>query len=171
MTDDDKTAKFIKTTKWQPKPCDLHCPPTPFPPTLLVQIRRARLPLFRLLRPHGVVVGDVYPGGDQLTFIQNDIWRATLRQLHRFAALHKAKWLAMLSGELRQIVRVGFQIQTALRVHTKHQTIAVNTMHPENAAGGDLAETGEHLVQKLSAAMIKATQCVAFMVLSLNQNL
>jgi hypothetical protein len=64
------------------------------------------------------------------------------------AALHKAKGLAALVGELSAVVDIGFQIQTALRVQAKHQAVSVNAVRPEHAAGGDLAETCEHLVQK-----------------------
>jgi hypothetical protein len=63
------------------------------------------------------------------------------------AALHKAKGLAALVGELSAVVGIGFQIQTALRVQAEHQAVTVNAVRPKHAAGGDLAETGEHLVQ------------------------
>jgi hypothetical protein len=36
---------------------------------------------------------------------------------------------------------------TALRVQAEHQAVTVNAVRPKHAAGGDLAETGEHLVQ------------------------
>ena len=106
------------------------------------------MPIFGLLRTHGSLIGAVRPSGGEFAVIQNEIGGAPVRQLHLLAPLHKAKGLAALVGELRAVVGIGFQIQTALRVKPKHQTIPVNAVRPEHAAGGDLAETGEHLVQK-----------------------
>ena len=142
--------------------------------------------LFRLLRPHGRIVSALRPNAGQFPVVQNEFRCAPVRQLHWFAALLKAKRLAVFSGELRQIVCVGFQIQTALCVQAEHQAVTVNAVRAKHAAGGDLAETGEHLVQildeiahvlcitslekrtafcghysYLGAAMKKATQCVA----------
>ena len=100
-----------------------------------------------LLRTQGSVVSTLRPGCGEFAVIQHDIRGAPVRQLHLLAALHKAKGLAALVGELSAVVGIGFQIQTALRVQAEHQAVTVNAMRPEHAAGGDLAETGEHLVQ------------------------
>ena len=106
------------------------------------------MPIFGLLRTQGSVVSTLRPGCGEFAVIQNEIGGAPIRQLHLLAALHKAKGLAALVGELRAVVGIGFQIQTALRVQAEHQAVTVNPMRPEHAAGGDVAETGEHLVQK-----------------------
>lgn len=101
-----------------------------------------------LLRTQGSVVSTLRPGCGEFAVIQHDIRGAPVRQLNLLAALHKAKGLAALVGELSAVVGIGFQIQTALRVQAEHQAVTVNAMRPEHAAGGDLAETGEHLVEK-----------------------
>jgi hypothetical protein len=100
------------------------------------------------MRAHGRVICAARPSGGQFPVVQYDIRCAPIRQLHRLAALHKSEGFTLVIGELLAVERIGFQIQTALRVQAEHQPVAVNAVCPEHAAGGDVAETGEHLVQK-----------------------